>query len=103
MTARPVRPRARARADVRGAVAYYRREGGEVLALGFVEAFRSAMTRVGENPGAGSPQYADILRRPGLRTWRLERFPYLLFYRETEDGVDVLRVLHGRRDISKLI
>jgi toxin ParE1/3/4 len=37
---------------------------------------------------------------PGLRS-----FPvgvYLIFYREVEDGVQILRVLHGARDINPL-
>ena len=103
MTAKAVRQRAQARADVRVTVAYYRREAGEVLALKFVEAFRSAMIAVGENPAAGSPWHGQMVNRPGVRTWRLDRFPYLLFYVERTAEVEVLRVLHGRRDIPSLM
>jgi toxin ParE1/3/4 len=31
--------------------------------------------------------------------WPVRRFPYLIFYLETEDRVDVWRPLHNRRDI----
>jgi toxin ParE1/3/4 len=34
-----------------------------------------------------------------LRTWRLGRFPWLVFYVEAEERVEVWRVLHGARDI----
>jgi toxin ParE1/3/4 len=35
-----------------------------------------------------------------LRFWALTRFPYLVFYFEHEDCVDVWRVLQGQRDIA---
>jgi toxin ParE1/3/4 len=39
------------------------------------------------------------LEIPALRCWQLERFPYLVFYVERDDHIDVWRVLHGHRDI----
>jgi toxin ParE1/3/4 len=39
------------------------------------------------------------LNLPGLRSWPLTRYPYLVFYVERSDHVDVWRVLHGQRDI----
>ena len=35
----------------------------------------------------------------GLRACALQTFPYLVFYVEREDDIDVWRVLHGNRDI----
>jgi toxin ParE1/3/4 len=46
----------------------------------------------------GSPQHAHELNLPGLRFWPLTRFPYLGFYFERSDVVDVWRVLHAKRD-----
>ena len=48
---------------------------------------------------AGSPRFSYELGLPGLRAYALQRFPYLVFYVEREDFVDVWRVLHGHRDI----
>jgi len=39
------------------------------------------------------------LNLPGLRFWRCKRFPYLVFYVETDDQINIWRVLHGSRDI----
>lgn len=39
------------------------------------------------------------LNLPGLRAWPLTRYPYLVFYVERSDHVDVWRVLHAQRDI----
>jgi toxin ParE1/3/4 len=40
---------------------------------------------------------------PGLRSWPLRRFPYVIFYIEQENHIDVWRVLHARRDIPALM
>lgn len=68
-------------------------------ALGFVDSLEHAYTHIGRNPASGSPRYAHELNLPGLRTWPTPRFPYLVFYVEYEDHVDVWRVLHAKRDI----
>jgi len=36
---------------------------------------------------------------PGLRFWPLQRYPYLVFYIELADHIDIWRVLHSQRDI----
>jgi toxin ParE1/3/4 len=40
------------------------------------------------------------LNLSGLRSWPLTRYPYLVFYVEHPDHVDVWRVLQGQRDIT---
>ena len=36
---------------------------------------------------------------PGLRTMRLKGYPWLVFYIELEQHIDVWRILHAKRDI----
>jgi toxin ParE1/3/4 len=96
---KPVIPRGLANRDVDEAIAHYLNEGGERVALRFVDALERAYTHIGRQPATGSPRYAHELNIPGLRSWPLARFPYLVFYVERPDRVDVWRVLHGRRDI----
>lgn len=50
-------------------------------------------------PGAVSLRYAYELDLPGLRAHRVKEYPYLMFYLEREDRIDVWRVLHVRNDI----
>jgi toxin ParE1/3/4 len=38
-----------------------------------------------------------------LRCWPIDRYPYLVFYVERDDHVDVWRVLHQQRDIPMWI
>lgn len=96
---KPVRPRRAALQDVESALAYYLREGPET-ALGFVDALESAYARIARQPASGSPRWAHELNLPGLRAWPLKRYPYLVFYVEGEEAIDVWRVLHTRRDIA---
>ncbi len=99
MKAKPVVPRERANRDVEEAVAYYVREGGKQVALGFVAALERAYRHIGLHPATGSPRHAHELNLPGLRCWPLRRYPYLVFYLDRPRHIDVWRVLHGQRDI----
>ena len=54
-------------------------------------------------PELGSPQDFGRPELVGLRRTRVPKFEnYLIFYRPTEDGIEVLRVVHGARDLSGL-
>lgn len=87
--------------DVEQAIAHYLTEGGADLALRFIDALEVALRDVGRRPAAGSPRYALELDIPGLRTWPIKRFPYLVFHVESGDHVDVWRILHQQRDIPR--
>ena len=99
MTAKAIIPRAQANRDVDEAIAHYVQEGAQQAALGFVDALEQAYAHISRHPGTGSPRYAHELHLPGLRDWPLTRYPYLVFYVERPDHIDVWRVLHERRDI----
>jgi toxin ParE1/3/4 len=99
MTAKPIVPREQARRDIEAAIDYYVDQAGDEVALGFVDALESAYHLIAARPAAGSPFYGHELGLPGLRHRRLKRYPYLIFYVERADHVDVWRVLHAERDI----
>lgn len=99
MSVKAVVPRALARRDVDEAIDHYLSEAGEKAALGFIDDLERAFSHVARRPAAGSSRYAHELDLPGLRSWPLKRYPYLVFYAERGDSVDVWRVLHGRRDV----
>lgn len=101
MTAKVVVPRDQAHRDVEEAVDHYAREAGADIALGFVEALEAAYRWIGGHPGTGSPRHAHELGLPGLRHRSLERFPYLIFYVERADHIDVWRVLDAHRDLPQ--
>jgi toxin ParE1/3/4 len=99
MKLKPVVLRIRAQRDVEEATDYYRTESGAALAVRFVAALEVTTRATAHPPSAGSPRYAHELNLPGLRTRLLKRFPYLVFYVERDDYIDVWRVLHTKRDI----
>jgi toxin ParE1/3/4 len=92
-------PRELANRDVEAAVDHYLDEGAPQAALGFIDALERAYDDIGRHPAAGSPRYAHELNLPGLRFRPLKRYPYLIFYIERDDYIDLWRVLHLRRDI----
>lgn len=99
MKSKPIIPREQANRDVEESVAYYLNEATEAAALGFIDALERAYAHIARHPASGSARYAHELNLPGLRAWPLTRYPYLVFYVERPDHVDVWRVLHGQRDI----
>ena len=99
MKSKPVIPREIANRDVDEAIEHYLSEGGKEIALGFIDALEAAYAHIGRRPATGSPRYAHELDLPDLRSWPLTRYPYLIFYIERSEHIDVWRVLHGQRDI----
>ena len=99
MSKKPVRVREAAHRKAEAAVDHYSREAGLAVALGFVDALQATYRFISDHPGAGSPRYAVELAIPGLRSRRLKGFPYLAFYVEHDDFVDVWCLLHAHGDI----
>ena len=71
-------------------------------ALRFYAAVPADAKKLAEMPGMGpvyglkDPKWADV------RFWPITGFRnFLLFYRPTNDGIVVLRVMHGARDINR--
>lgn len=101
MKVKPVIPRALANQDVEDAISYYLAEQAEQAALGFIDALEKTYTHISRHPALGSARYAHELDLSGLLYWPLKRYPYLVFYVERDDHIDVWRVLHGMRDIPE--
>jgi toxin ParE1/3/4 len=99
MKSKPVIPRVLAIRDVDEAIHHYLSQDAAAAALGFIDALEQGYVHIGRHAATGSPRYAHELNLPGLRSWPLTRYPYLIFYMEHDDHIDVWRVLHGQRDI----
>jgi len=98
--AKPLVRRALADRDVDDAIDHYLIESAAV-AEAFVDALRAAYEGIRHSPEIGALRYAHALNLPGLRFWKCGRYPYLVFYLERADRIEVLRVLHERRDIPR--
>ncbi|HME27907.1 MAG TPA: type II toxin-antitoxin system RelE/ParE family toxin [Acetobacteraceae bacterium] len=75
-------------------------ESNPAAAEAFLRTALAAATRIASRPGLGSV-------RPHLpsryRFWPLTRYSYLLVYDATTDPALILRVVHMRRDLPKLL
>lgn len=101
--AKPVRLRELAATDLEDASDYYRRHGGEQVALDFIDVVERGIERIGRSPHVGSLRFAYELAIPDLRAWPLPRLPYIVFYIVKDDEIDVWRILHARRDVSSTV
>lgn len=70
-------------------------------ATGFIDALEQAYKHISLHAATGSPRYGHELGLPGLRSWPLTHYPYLVFYLVSADQIDVWRVLHTSRDIPE--
>ncbi len=84
-------------------VRYYRVEGGTRVAVKVAKATNTALDQIELDPGIGSPTLGKRLGIPGLRTWRVAKFPLLWCYFERADDLDVIRLLGERRDIEAIL
>jgi toxin ParE1/3/4 len=98
---KPVVPRSRAHLDISEAVSHYQDQKASGAASGFIDGLEAAFVHLSRFPASGSPRYGLELDLPGLRSWPVDRYPYLIFYLETQDHIDVWRVLHAERDIPE--
>ncbi|WP_395692385.1 type II toxin-antitoxin system RelE/ParE family toxin, partial [Piscinibacter sp.] len=80
-----------------------RKEGGTRLALKVAKATNEALDQVELEPGMGSPRLGKVLGIPGLRTWRVGKYPLLWCYFERGDHLDVVRLLGERQDIIAIL
>jgi toxin ParE1/3/4 len=99
--AKPVVVRAQASQDIEAAVDHYLNENAANAAMGFIDALEQAYRHIGLHAATGSPRYAHTLGIISLRTWPLTRYPFLVFYVEAADHIDVWRVLHTSRDLPE--
>jgi toxin ParE1/3/4 len=85
----------RARRDLRE-IALHIAEDDPAAALRLAEKMLEHFRTLAKMPGMGRAR-AEL--GSGLRSFPVS--PYLIFYREIETGVEVLRIIHGARDIDE--
>lgn len=103
MTGKAIRLRPAAIGDHEGVADYYLEQSGAKLATRFSAALKSAFERIGRNPGVGFRLVGDDCGLPGLRTWPIPDFPFLVCYFDMLDYIDVWRILHGARDLDAVL
>ncbi len=70
----------------------------------FLQSIQKSMRQIRRNPGIGSPRFLSNPKLAGLRSWAVEDFPSIrIYYLVSENAIRIIRVLHGKRDISPLL
>lgn len=93
-----------ARSDILRQVSYYSDLERPDVALRFVGAIELSFEVLSKTPFAGSPRYFDDVRLQGLRTWPVQGFDHFrIYYLIQDDRLTVVRILHGRRDVERII
>lgn len=85
------RLRPEALAEFEEAVDHYLELSPEVASR-FVDAFEAAVDFARENP------QAVVRVRGHVRRWNLSRFPYALIFRRVDDVLEIIAVMHARRE-----
>jgi len=97
---KPVIPRVLAEEDLDRACDHYLATAGIAVAMEFLHDFEGAIAHISRFPDTGSPRYGFEPSLAGVRFWPMKKFPFLVFYIETENQIDVWRVMHGNMDIT---
>lgn len=92
----------RAYSDVEEIAGYIRRDSAR-SALRFLDAVAGTVGRLAERSGLGRTFESNNPHLDGLRCFRVAGFGnYLVFYVPLENGIRVVRVLHGARDLNSV-
>ena len=72
-------------------------------ALRFLDAVEATLRLLAENPELGPAREFERSELAGLRFFPVKGFDkHLIFYRLVPHGIEVLRVLHGARDLGAI-
>ena len=98
-----VTQRPRARLDLLEQFVYFVEQGNGELAERYFAAVDATSALLVTQPRSGTPYDSGIARLQGRRRFPVRGFArYLLFYVPRPDGIGIIRVLHGARDIERV-
>jgi toxin ParE1/3/4 len=94
-----------AREDILRQYRYYLIEQDtEAAAERFLNATMAAIQVVIQRPAVGSPKRLENESLQGLRSFPVKGFPAIrVYYLVYEQTIQVVRVLHGKRDLGRLL
>jgi toxin ParE1/3/4 len=99
----PVTVRPRARLDLLDQFFYFGEQATVELAERYIAAVEESCRQLVKHPHMGKLYDSGIARLQGMRRFPVTGFEkHLIFYLPQEHGIDVIRVLHGARDIGSL-
>jgi toxin ParE1/3/4 len=96
--------RFRARLDLVDIFRHLVRDAGLGVARRFSAEAEATFTRLAGMPGMGTRTRYEHPALTDLRFFPISRYrKFLVFYRPVPDGIEIVRVLHGARDIDRIL
>ncbi len=93
----------RAKRDLEDCAIYLIDHGSLQVALRFLESAEATFETLVDHPGFGRQLQFARPELEGLRSFRVQGFEnHLVFYLPREFGIEVVRVLHGARDLEAI-
>jgi toxin ParE1/3/4 len=90
-----------ARNDLNGYYDYIA-ESNQNAALALFDAARQTFADLARLPGTGSLYTIPNKPEQTIRKWHIKGFrKYLIFYRVQDEAIEIVRILHGSKDIER--
>ena len=89
--------------EIDAQVAYYAEHAGATVAERFYAALKATFQSLLQNPGHGRRFESMHAVLAGVRVWLVHGFPFLVYYREIDEGIEIIHVLHGARDHEPIL
>ena len=90
--------------DVENIAGYYVDQKTPATALKFARAVTRTLDLLAAFPEIGTPWESKAARLQGMRFQNVHSFRnYLIFYRMTDPGLYVERIVDGRRDVEQIL
>ncbi|MFO0803166.1 MAG: type II toxin-antitoxin system RelE/ParE family toxin [Gemmataceae bacterium] len=99
-----VAKRPQARIDLDDIAAHLAVNAGADVAIRFLEAVETVLEQIDAMPESGAPFECDDPRLNGIRHISVRGFRnHYVFYFVRPAGIDLVRVLHAKRDLSSIL
>ena len=85
--------------DIRAIRAYLKREVGQRIAQSTLDKIKDAFVFLSRTPGAGHLR-EDLTDEP-VKFWPV--FSYLIIYNPATRPIEIVRIIHGSREISTML
>ncbi len=96
--------RSTARQDILNQFFYLIDQNVPHVAERFIDAVDETIAKLTKRPRIGAPKKLKDPRLEGLRGWPVSGFEAVrIYYLVSEDVLLVVRVLHGKRDVDRLL
>ena len=87
--------------DIIDAIDFYNDALAHQASTRFLDSIEKALRFIWAFPEAGSSRLSEILGLKQFKTWPLTKFPFLVVYIVKDESIDIVRLIHQKRDLSE--